>query len=71
MEKIMAYLADKNATSKTVALMAGVSIATVSRVINNEPNVRDNTRDKVLLVIKLLNYQPNEAAQHMARKRFA
>ncbi len=66
----MTLSADKKATSKMVASMAGVSVATVSRVVNDGPNVKDNTRNKVMLVIKLLNYQPNEAAQQMARARF-
>lgn len=62
---------DKKATSMEVAVMAGVSVATVSRVINAEPNVSATTRDKVMQVIKKLGYVPNEFAQQMARQRHA
>ena len=47
-----------NATINDVAELAGVSIKTVSRVINLEPNVRDSTRDKVNVAIAKLNYSP-------------
>lgn len=49
-----------------VAKHAGVSIKTVSRVINNEPSVRQSTRDKVLASAQALNYQPNSAARNLA-----
>src|SRR4051794_15998910 len=50
-----------------VAKTAGVSIKTVSRVINNESNVSDNTRDKVRSAIETLGYTPNPSAQRLAR----
>ncbi|MBO8169610.1 MAG: LacI family DNA-binding transcriptional regulator [Thermoanaerobacteraceae bacterium] len=43
---------------KEVAKRANTSIATVSRVINNSSNVKEETRQKVLKAIKELNYQP-------------
>lgn len=46
-----------------VAAKAGVSPKTVSRVINNEPNVRAETRERVLEAIKLLDYQLNVMAK--------
>ena len=49
--------------------MAGVSIKTVSRVINNEPNVRDNTRAKVLVAVSHLNYLPNSSARGLSGKK--
>ncbi len=49
-----------------VAKHAGVSIKTVSRVINNEPSVRQATREKVLQSAKELNYKPNSAARNLA-----
>lgn len=52
-----------------VAERAGVSIKTVSRVLNNEPNVRASTRQRVDLVIAELRYIPNEAAQNLAGRR--
>jgi len=54
------------ATIDDVAKLAGVSIKTVSRVVNREPNVRDSTRDKVERAISELNYRPNKAAQSLA-----
>jgi LacI family transcriptional regulator len=45
--------------------MAGVGIGTVSRVLNNNPNVRAATREKVLSVISQLNYTPNPIARSM------
>lgn len=50
-----------------VAKKAGVSVVTVSRVINNVPTVRQSSKDKVLSAIKELNYQPNAAARSLAR----
>lgn len=52
-----------------VAHEAQVSMATVSRVVNGNSNVKPLTRDKVLKVIKHLNYQPNAVAQGLASKR--
>jgi len=49
-----------------VAKKAGVSIATVSRVINNSPNVRPETREKVEAALKELNYRPNAIARSLA-----
>lgn len=57
------------ATIFNVAALAGVSIKTVSRVVNNEPNVSDKTRDKVLKAIGSLNYQPSAAARILSGKK--
>jgi len=54
------------ATINDVAKQAGVSIKTVSRVMNNEPSVRQPTRDKVMEVVTALNYKPNLAARNLA-----
>jgi len=53
-------------TVYNVAEKAGVSIATVSRVINNSPKVHPKTREKVLKVIEELDYHPNFSAQGLA-----
>lgn len=58
-----------NSTIQDVAALAGVSIKTVSRVVNAEPNVRDTTRHKVEKAIKELRYQPNPAARGLASNR--
>ncbi len=49
-----------------VAKRARVSIATVSRVINNSPSVRQETRERVCAVLKELNYTPNAIARSLA-----
>ncbi len=54
------------ATINDVAKLSGVSIKTVSRVMNNEPSVRQLTREKVQSAVKELNYQPNLAARNLA-----
>ncbi|MBC8181613.1 LacI family DNA-binding transcriptional regulator [candidate division KSB1 bacterium] len=51
-----------------VAKKAGVGIGTVSRVINNSPQISPKTRDKVRKVIKELKYQPSIMARGLARK---
>jgi LacI family transcriptional regulator len=56
-------------TIKHVAAEAGVSLQTVSRVINNEPNVRPVMKDKVQAAIDLLGYVPSIAAQRMSGSR--
>ena len=53
-------------TINDVAKDAGVSIKTVSRVINNETSVRDNTRERVIASVEKLNFQPNLAARSLA-----
>lgn len=57
------------ATIDNVAALAGVSIKTVSRVVNKEPNVRPGTRDKVLKAIAELDYRPNLSARSLAGNR--
>jgi LacI family transcriptional regulator len=53
------------ATIKEVAQRAGVSIRTVSRVLNDNPNVANTTRERVLSVIDELDFRPSAAARHM------
>jgi len=53
-------------TINDVAKLAGVSMKTVSRVINKEPSVRKKTYDLVMEAVKELNYQPNIAARNLA-----
>lgn len=52
-----------------VAAVAAVSIKTVSRVLNNEPNVRDQTRSRVLRAVEDLQYRPNPSARSLAGQR--
>lgn len=55
-------------TIKDVAKEAGVSIATVSKVINGKPSISEPTRQRVIEVIKQLNYHPNAQASNFARE---
>lgn len=59
----------RSVTIDDVAKAAGVSIKTVSRVVNREPNVRAATKEKVDAAIKELNYRPNQSARGLAARR--
>lgn len=56
----------KNVTLADVARTAGVAPMTVSRFLNNHPNMSENTAKKVRAAIKRLNYSPNLAARILA-----
>ena len=58
-----------NTTIYDVAGAAKVSLATVSRVMNNPEKVNPETRDKVLRVIKELGYRPNAIARGLASRK--
>ncbi|MGV3489572.1 MAG: catabolite control protein A [Tuberibacillus sp.] len=58
-----------SATIYDVAREAGVSMATVSRVVNGNPNVKPTTRKKVQEAIKRLGYRPNAVARGLASKK--
>lgn len=60
---------ERRSTLYDVAREAGVSHQTVSRVINDHPNVSLKTRRKVLKVIEELNFVPNKAAQMLTSQR--
>ena len=53
-------------TLEEIGKLSGVSRATVSRVINNHPHIRDEVRERVLEVIETTGYQPNLAARSLA-----
>ena len=56
----------KNISIEDVARLAGVSITTVSRVINKFSSVKDRNRVKVLDAVKQLKFQPSIFAQRLA-----
>lgn len=56
-------------TTLEIAKKLGISRGTVSRVLNNHPNVKQETRQKVLEVLKELNYVPNEIARSLVMKK--
>ncbi|MBH5320482.1 LacI family DNA-binding transcriptional regulator [Paenibacillus sp. GSMTC-2017] len=57
------------ASIKDVAGLAGVSVATVSRVLNDKGYVGQSTRENVEQAIKQLNYKPNEVARSLFKKK--
>jgi LacI family transcriptional regulator len=59
--------APTRATIRDVAALAGVGIKTVSRVINDEPNVSAPTRERVERAALALNFQPNQGAGALRR----
>src|SRR4051812_45698648 len=56
-------------TAKDIATSVGVSVATVSNVLNDRPNVGPAVRKKVLQAARQLRYRPNRAAQAMRTGR--
>jgi LacI family transcriptional regulator len=62
-------IAVSDPTLEDIALKAGVSRSTVSRVINNQPNVRSDVRQRILDVIEQTGYHPNVAARALASQR--
>jgi LacI family transcriptional regulator len=52
-------------TLKDIATQAGVSLKTASRVINNEPHITADKRERVLKIVQRLNYIPNAAARSL------
>ena len=59
----------KNFNIEAIAQLAGVSTATVSRVLNDYPFVKEETRKKVLKVIEETNYHVNAIARNLRRKK--
>lgn len=57
------------ATLKDVAKASGLTVGTVSRVLNNRGYISDKTREKVYQVMKDLNYQPNETARALSKQK--
>src|SRR5215207_11741056 len=57
------------AVMSDVARLAGVSHQTVSRVLNNHPSIRPETKQRVLDVIEELQYKPNRAARALVTSR--
>lgn len=61
--------AKRSAVMMDVARLAGVSHQTVSRVLNDHPSVRRETRERVLAAMRELDYQPNSAARTLVTNR--
>ena len=56
-------------TLEDIAKQSGVSRSTVSRVLNDQPNVRQDVRERVLDVIEVTGYHPHAAARALASQR--
>lgn len=57
----------KSVNIKDIAKAAGVGVSTVSRVLNDQPDVKASTKERVLKVIEALNYVPNNSARNLKR----
>ena len=57
------------ATLKDVAELSGVTVTTISRMLNNRANVSDKTRAKITVAMEQLDYHPNEIAQSLIKKK--
>lgn len=55
-------------TIKDIARLSGYGVGTVSRVLNNQPDVSDEAREKVLAVVAQHNFQPNSNAKHLKQQ---
>lgn len=65
----MTINASRRPTIKQVAKATGVSTQTVSRVINNRPDVAPETRERILITINELGYQPSALARSLIQQR--
>lgn len=54
-------------TIRDIAKIAGVGVSTVSRAINNHPDINQETKDKIMEVIRENNYIPNNSARNLKR----
>ncbi len=54
---------------KTIASMAGVSVATVSKIINNYTDISEETRQRVLKIMEETGYRPSSSAKTLATKK--
>ena len=52
---------------RDIARLSGVGVSTVSRVLNNHPDVNAKTKQKVLRVMNEHNYMPNNSARNLKR----
>lgn len=63
------YISMSNLTLEDIAKLAGVSRSTASRVVNQQPNVREEVRQRVEQVILQTGYRPNVAARTLVSQR--
>ena len=68
--EVVATMDKKNVSMNDVAIAAGVSLKTVSRVINEPNSVRESTRDKVHSAMEALGFRTNFAARSLKLGRY-
>ncbi len=68
-KNMLRTVSDRPAVMADVAKLVGVSYQTVSRVIHDSPNVRSDTRERVLEAIQQLDYRPNTMARALVTGR--
>lgn len=54
-------------TIKEIARMCGVGVSTVSRAINNHPDINPETKERIMETIRRYNYVPNNSARNLKR----
>ena len=59
------------ATLKDVARLSGVTVTTISRMLNNRANVSEKTKAKILAAMEELDYHPNERPSLLSNKKAA
>ena len=67
--KIRGLLGDKQVTIKDIAKACGVGVSTVSRVLNDRPDVSDEVRRRVLDFVESCGYIPNNSARDLGKSR--
>ena len=58
-------------TIKDIARISGYSLGTISRVLNNHPDVSDKARAQILAVVQELGFEPNANAKHLKMQTFS
>ena len=56
-----------NTTIKDIARICGVGVSTVSRAINNHPDINPETKKKIMAVIDEYGFVPNDSARYLKR----
>ena len=56
-------------TIKDIARLSGYSLGTVSRVLNNHPDVSDTARERIMAVVKEQGFEPNANARHLKMRQ--
>ena len=57
----------ESVTIKDIAKKCNVAVSTVSRALNNHPDINEQTRQKILKAIQELHYIPNNSAQNLKK----